>query len=177
MAHQYGRPVDPVVHWTLGERLRDLGLKLLYIGPESGDDVTLKRIAKGANSADHVEAAARARQAGMKQSLIFLLGARFLEDMSSTYEGYDKIIPWSVNAAGWGVFVAMIAIALALGRNWTKFTWLAAAGAIFFLFWIWLGKAEVAVMAAFGSVLLFGGFFTCLRIALKGKEARAKPEA
>ncbi len=56
-------------------RLRDLGLKLLYIGPESGDDVTLKRIAKGATSADHVEAAAKAREAGLKQSLIFLLGA------------------------------------------------------------------------------------------------------
>jgi len=56
-------------------RLRDLGLKLLYIGPESGDDITLKRIAKGATSADHVAAAAKARQAGLKQSLIFLLGA------------------------------------------------------------------------------------------------------
>jgi radical SAM superfamily enzyme YgiQ (UPF0313 family) len=55
--------------------LCELGLKLLYIGPESGDDVTLKRIAKGASSADHVAAAAKARQAGMKQSLIFLLGA------------------------------------------------------------------------------------------------------
>ena len=57
------------------KRLRDLGLELLYIGPESGDDVTLKCIAKGANAADHVEAAAKAREAGMKQSLIFLLGA------------------------------------------------------------------------------------------------------
>ncbi|MGB2986672.1 MAG: radical SAM protein [Phycisphaerae bacterium] len=56
-------------------RLHDLGLKLLYIGPESGDDITLKRIAKGATSADHVEAAVKARKAGMKQSLIFLLGA------------------------------------------------------------------------------------------------------
>jgi len=56
-------------------RLCGLGLKLLYIGPESGDDVTLKHIAKGASSADHVEAAAKAREAGMKQSLIFLLGA------------------------------------------------------------------------------------------------------
>jgi radical SAM superfamily enzyme YgiQ (UPF0313 family) len=56
-------------------RLCDLGLKLLYIGPESGDDVTLKRIAKGASAADHVEAAGKAREAGMKQSLIFLLGA------------------------------------------------------------------------------------------------------
>ena len=57
------------------ERLRDLGLKLLYIGPESGDDVTLRRIAKGATAADHVEAAVKARQAGIKQSLILLLGA------------------------------------------------------------------------------------------------------
>ncbi len=57
------------------ERLRELGLKLLYIGPESGDDVTLKRIAKGANSADHIEAAIKIRKAGIKQSVIFLLGA------------------------------------------------------------------------------------------------------
>lgn len=56
-------------------RLRDLGLALLYIGPESGDDETLRRIAKGADAADHVEAARRAREAGMEQSLIFLLGA------------------------------------------------------------------------------------------------------
>ena len=57
------------------ERLRALGLKLLYIGPESGDDVTLKRIAKGTTAANHAEAAAKARAAGLKQSVIFLLGA------------------------------------------------------------------------------------------------------
>jgi len=57
------------------ERLQTLGLKLLYIGPESGDDVTLKRIAKGASFSDHVEVAAKTRRAGMKQSVIFLLGA------------------------------------------------------------------------------------------------------
>jgi len=61
------------------KRLRELGLKLLYIGPESGDDATLKRIAKGADSAAHVEAAAKVREAGMKQSLIFLLGAGGVE--------------------------------------------------------------------------------------------------
>lgn len=60
-------------------RLRDLGLSLLYIGPESGDDATLHRIAKGASAADHVEAARKAREAGMEQSLIFLLGAGGLE--------------------------------------------------------------------------------------------------
>ena len=56
-------------------RLRELGLTLLYIGPESGDDTTLKRIAKGASFDDHVEAARRAREAGIKLSAIFLLGA------------------------------------------------------------------------------------------------------
>ena len=55
--------------------LRAAGLALLYIGPESGDDVTLKRIAKGADFAQHVEAARKARDAGMETSAIFLLGA------------------------------------------------------------------------------------------------------
>ncbi len=56
-------------------RLRELGLELLYIGPESGDDVTLKRIAKGSGHETHVRAARLAREAGMKMSVIFLLGA------------------------------------------------------------------------------------------------------
>ena len=56
------------------KRLRELGLSLLYIGPESGDDATLRRIAKGASAAEHIEAARKAKEAGMEQSLIFLLG-------------------------------------------------------------------------------------------------------
>jgi len=56
------------------KRLRELGLSLLYIGPESGDDATLHHIAKGATAAEHIEAARKAREAGMEQSLIFLLG-------------------------------------------------------------------------------------------------------
>lgn len=55
--------------------LNELGLTQLYIGPESGDDPTLKRIAKGSTAAEHVEAAQRAHAAAMKLSVIFLLGA------------------------------------------------------------------------------------------------------
>lgn len=55
--------------------LRAAGLKMLYIGPESGDDATLKAIAKGATFAEHAEAARRANAADITQSLIFLLGA------------------------------------------------------------------------------------------------------
>jgi radical SAM superfamily enzyme YgiQ (UPF0313 family) len=54
--------------------LREAGLSLLYIGPESGDDVTLKRIAKGDNAEAHVRAAGLAHAAGMELSVIALLG-------------------------------------------------------------------------------------------------------
>ena len=59
--------------------LRELGLAQLYIGPESGDAVTLKRIAKGSTFEEHVEAARKAHAAGMKLSAIFLLGAGGVE--------------------------------------------------------------------------------------------------
>ena len=59
--------------------LREHGLQQLYIGPESGDDITLKRIAKGSTAAEHIEAAQRAHEAKMKMSVIFLLGAGGIE--------------------------------------------------------------------------------------------------
>ncbi len=55
--------------------LREAGLELLYVGPESGDPETLRRIVKGATFQDHAEAARRCRAVGMTLSLIFLLGA------------------------------------------------------------------------------------------------------
>jgi radical SAM superfamily enzyme YgiQ (UPF0313 family) len=59
--------------------LREAGLTQLYIGPESGDDVTLKKIAKGAGFDEHARAARRAHDAGIKLSAIFLLGAGGVE--------------------------------------------------------------------------------------------------
>ena len=55
--------------------LREAGLELLYIGPESGDAETLRRIVKGATFEDHTAAARKAHAAGMKLSVILLLGA------------------------------------------------------------------------------------------------------
>ena len=54
--------------------LRRAGLSRLYIGPESGDDVTLKRIAKGSTFDEHVAAARRAHDAGLELSVIAMLG-------------------------------------------------------------------------------------------------------
>jgi radical SAM superfamily enzyme YgiQ (UPF0313 family) len=55
--------------------LRDRGLSLLYIGPESGDPETLRRIVKGATFEHHADAAAKAHEAGIEISVITLLGA------------------------------------------------------------------------------------------------------
>lgn len=55
--------------------LREHGLTQFYIGPESGDDPTLRRIAKGSDFQAHVDAAAAAHAAGVRLSVIFLLGA------------------------------------------------------------------------------------------------------
>ena len=67
--------------------LREKGLELVYMGPESGDDRTLHRLAKGGNYAAHVEAAQRVRAAGMKLSTIFLLGAGGVDRWREHAEG------------------------------------------------------------------------------------------
>ncbi len=68
-------------------RLRQAGLSLLYVGPESGDAETLRRIVKGATPEDHAEAAGRAHRAGMKLSVIFLLGAGGVERSEEHAQG------------------------------------------------------------------------------------------
>jgi len=71
--------------------LRERGLSLLYVGPESGDDVTLKRIAKGDDFEAHVEAAHRAHAAGIELSVIALLGIAM--DRSAEHaEGTAKLV-------------------------------------------------------------------------------------
>jgi len=54
--------------------LKALGLAIVYMGLESGDDVTLKIINKGADSSQMIKTAKKAKEAGMKLSLTVLLG-------------------------------------------------------------------------------------------------------
>jgi radical SAM superfamily enzyme YgiQ (UPF0313 family) len=78
------------------DTLRAAGLTQLYIGPESGDDRTLKRIAKGDDAAAHVLAAERAHAAGMQLSVIALLGIatdRSEEHAHATAELVTKMDP------------------------------------------------------------------------------------
>jgi radical SAM superfamily enzyme YgiQ (UPF0313 family) len=72
--------------------LRENGLSLLYIGPESGDEITLKRIAKGLSAADHVQAAEMAHTAGMALSVIVLLGVGGIERSQAHAQATAELI-------------------------------------------------------------------------------------
>lgn len=54
--------------------LRQAGLKLLYYGMETGDDATLKAVNKGVSGEEAVEAGKKVVAAGMKLSMMIILG-------------------------------------------------------------------------------------------------------
>jgi len=54
--------------------LEALGLKIIYVGAESGDDEVLRRVDKGETHATTVEALQRAKAAGIKTSVMILNG-------------------------------------------------------------------------------------------------------
>ncbi len=54
--------------------LREAGLGIVYMGLESGDDITLKNVHKGVSAATIVEMGRRVREAGIKLSVTVLLG-------------------------------------------------------------------------------------------------------
>lgn len=56
------------------KELYDLGLTIAYMGLESGDDVTLANINKGADSKQMIDMGRKLRAAGMKLSITVLLG-------------------------------------------------------------------------------------------------------
>jgi radical SAM superfamily enzyme YgiQ (UPF0313 family) len=65
------------LHMKTAEELIELkshGVGIFYMGLETGDDVTLKKIRKGASSRDMIEMGIKAKQAGIKLSITVLLG-------------------------------------------------------------------------------------------------------
>ena len=55
-------------------QLRDAGLKIFYIGAESGSERVLKEVNKGETAADLIEAVRRAEDAGIMTSVTFISG-------------------------------------------------------------------------------------------------------
>lgn len=54
--------------------LREAGLRMLYVGAESGDDEVLRRVNKGETFNSTAEALIKAREAGLKTSVMILNG-------------------------------------------------------------------------------------------------------
>lgn len=63
-----GRKVDDL------KRLRDNGLKIVYMGLESGDDEVLRRVNKGVSAMDNIRAARKVKEAGIELSVYVLAG-------------------------------------------------------------------------------------------------------
>jgi len=78
-------------------RLRDLKLTIGYLGLETGDPVTAARIVKGATVEEEVEAVRRAQAAGIKMSVMVLLGiggrARWREHAEATADALSRMDP------------------------------------------------------------------------------------
>ncbi|MEE8414218.1 MAG: radical SAM protein, partial [Dehalococcoidales bacterium] len=83
------------------KELKELKLGILYMGLESGDDEILQKIGKGVDSAQMIEAARKAKKAGILTSIMVILGlggienserhaletARVLSEMDPDYVG------------------------------------------------------------------------------------------
>lgn len=78
-------------------RLRDLRLTLGYLGLETGDPATAARIIKGATVEEEIEAVRRAQAAGIKMSVMVLLGIagreRSLEHARATADALNRMDP------------------------------------------------------------------------------------
>jgi radical SAM superfamily enzyme YgiQ (UPF0313 family) len=59
--------------------LREAGLSRIHVGLESGDDVTLKRVKKGTNAAEQINAGLIVKEAGIQLSEYVVLGLASVE--------------------------------------------------------------------------------------------------
>lgn len=96
--------------------LRELGLGIVYLGLESGDDRVLREIHKGAGPDRQIEAGRRIRNAGIKLSVTALLGIagreRSLDHARATGEVLSAMDPNYV-----GVLTLMVLPNTEIGRR------------------------------------------------------------
>ena len=83
-------------------QLRELGLGIVYHGVESGDDEVLRRVNKGSTADEAAEAAGRLREAGLRHSVIVMLGLggteRSVEHARATAQLLTRMDPPFVGA-------------------------------------------------------------------------------
>ncbi|MHA1361588.1 MAG: radical SAM protein [Candidatus Freyarchaeota archaeon] len=84
------------------QELRKAGLKIAYLGVESGDDVILERVRKGVNAEQTVEGCKKIMDAGITLSVTIILGLggreRWRENAVETAKVLNRIDPPYVGA-------------------------------------------------------------------------------
>lgn len=73
-------------------QLRKMGLRLIYLGIESGSNLILKRIIKGASQKSVIKAIEQAENAQIKVSATIILGLGGREDWQAHIEGTAELI-------------------------------------------------------------------------------------
>ncbi|ABV85781.1 radical SAM protein [Shewanella pealeana] len=94
------------------QRLRELGLSLLYIGCESGDDEVLERIKKGETFDSSLAALQKIKAAGIKASVMILNGLAGVELSKQHAENSAKLM----NAAQ-PEYLSTLVVTLPLGTE------------------------------------------------------------
>jgi radical SAM superfamily enzyme YgiQ (UPF0313 family) len=74
------------------EELHKLGVKLAYMGLESGDDLILKNINKGADSKKMIEMGKKIRKSGIKLSITVLIGLAGRERSKTHAEETGRVL-------------------------------------------------------------------------------------
>ena len=97
--------------------LCDRGLKIIYLGLESGSDAVLDRINKGTTAAEMIEAVHRAQNAGMKVSVIGLLGLGG-SDLSSEHAAATGRVVSAMNPRFLSLLTLMLVPGTPLHQQW-----------------------------------------------------------
>lgn len=104
----YGGPKDILRKTTVElQRLRELGLGIVYLGVESGSDIILKKIRKGITADEMIEAGKRIVASGIKLSatLISGLGGR---DMWQEHAEASALVMNQINPHYLGLLTLMV---------------------------------------------------------------------
>ena len=93
------------------------GLGIVYLGLESGSDEVLLRVRKGAIAAEMVQAVHKARMAGMRASVIGILGIGGLELSSTHAEATGRVVS-VMNPDYFSMLTLMLVPGTELHRQW-----------------------------------------------------------
>lgn len=101
------------------KELRSLGLKIAYMGLESGDDDVLESINKGSDSTRMIEVGKKIRSAGIKLSITVILGIAGIENSHRHAEQSGRVLT-EIDPEYVGALSLMLTPGSELHRQWKQ---------------------------------------------------------